>query len=79
MSDPRPVLLTREDIVAIEEAAHARIRVGGVKEGFELLGRCLAWRCDSGIGGEVFDPEPPSNVYPIVTHAGDNWSRKVGA
>lgn len=24
------------------------------------------------------EPELPSNVYPIVKHVGDDWSRRVG-
>lgn len=71
MSDLHPVKMTREDIVAIEDAAHARITAGGVREGFELLGRCLAWRYESGIAGEA---APESNVVDLFPQ-----SRKASA
>lgn len=74
MPDLRPVALTREDIVAIEEAAQARITAGGVHEGFQLLGRCLHWRYESGIAGEAFSAVAASNVVDLFPQ-----SRKVGA
>lgn len=74
---PRPVTLTREDIVAIEEAAHARITAGAIAEGFQLLGRCLAWRYESGIAGEVFTciPDESGGLAEVVELRG--YSRKV--
>ena len=75
MPELRPVTLTREDIVAIEEAAHARITAGAVHEGFQFLGRCLHWRYESGIAGEAFAVESPmAEVIELHGH-----SRRVGA
>lgn len=70
----KPVTLTREDILAIERAGQAQIAQGGVKEGFLLLSRCLAWRFDSGIGGETLDLDD-ANVIPFP----DQHSRRMGA
>jgi len=37
-----------------------------------LMGLALQWKF-----AKPPEPELPSNVYPLVTHAGDSWSRKA--
>lgn len=50
----------------------ALMRAGEDQRASQMMALALAWK---------FAPEPegelPSNVYPLVKHAGDSWSRKV--
>lgn len=56
--------------LCIEELMRARLN----ERAATLMNLALAYK---------FTPEPPqerpSNVYPIVKHEGDNWSKRVGA
>jgi hypothetical protein len=39
-----------------------------------MMGLSLAYKF-----AQDLEPPLPSNVYPIVTHAGDDWSRRIGS
>jgi hypothetical protein len=68
----RLVHMTSEQAAEIEVYIETLMRAGHTDRAATMMNLSLAWRF-----APVNEPELPSNVYPIVRHAGDSWSRKV--
>ena len=74
MSDIRMVAMTAEQHEEIEHYIQLLMRGHRNERAASMMNLALAYKF-----AKKNEPELPSNVVPLVTHAGNNWSRKAGA
>ena len=74
MTSPRSVLMTAEQAAEIDRYIVLLMRAHHNERAATMMNLALAYKFAAPV-----EPELPENVYPLVTHAGDNWSRKAGA
>lgn len=69
----RRITITSEQRDDIELYILSLMRSGERERAHRMMNLSLAYKF-----AKPLAPELPSNVYPIVKHAGDDWSRRVG-
>lgn len=74
MSDERLVAMSAEQHEDIEHYIVALMHADERERASRMMSLALSWKF-----AKPVEPPLPSNVYPLVRHAGDNWSRKVEA
>jgi hypothetical protein len=70
----RLVPVSQEQAQILEDVAVQMMRDNDDNRAIKLLALSLAYKW-----AKPLEPPLPENVYPIVTHAGDYWSRKVSS
>lgn len=73
MSD-RLVPMSAEQAQILEDVAVEMMRANDDERAIKLLALSLAYKW-----ARPLEAPLPENVYPLVTHAGDDWSRRIGS
>ncbi len=69
----RMVAMTAEQAAEVDLYVEQLMREKKEPRATLMMTLALAWRF-----AKPQAPELPTNVYPIVKHAGDSWSKRVG-
>ena len=72
MSDLRMVAMTAEQAAEIDRYIELLMRGHMSERASTMMNLALAYKF-----ARPQEPELPTNVYPIVRHAGDSWSKRV--
>jgi hypothetical protein len=68
----RRIVMTSEQHEDLELYILALMRSGQREQAQRMMNLTLAYKF-----ARDLEPSLPSNVYPIIKHAGDDWSRRV--
>jgi hypothetical protein len=70
----RQITMTAEQRDDIEAYIVALMHAGERQRAHRMMNLALSYKF-----ARDLEPPLPPNVYPLVTHAGDDWSRRVGS
>jgi hypothetical protein len=68
----RRIVMTSEQYADLELYIVSLMRSGECERAQRMMNLTLAYKF-----ARDLEPPLPQNVYPIVTHAGDDWSRRI--